>query len=160
MNFADVPREELTTTLHRSGKGPGLKEEVENRTDQQNLGSGITEVEFPIPFRAVDSLIFQIPSSPHRKKGLQKLLSFDTLQEMPKACSDSAFALSPHLGKGTNHSGWEAGHHFQIHLHPDPQDFSRVLPGRKGLRPSLCLLHQHPGLANRILLQCSEEFSQ
>lgn len=63
MNFADVPREELTTTLYRSGKGPGLKEEVENRTDQQNLGSGISELEFPIPFRAVDSLIFQIPSS-------------------------------------------------------------------------------------------------
>lgn len=102
MNFADVPREELTTILHRSGEGPGLKEEVENRTDQQNLESGITELEFPIPFSAVDTLVSQI--HPHRKKGLQKLLSLDTLQQIPKACLDSAFALSPHLGKGTNHS--------------------------------------------------------
>lgn len=63
MNFADVPREELTTILHRSGEGPGLKEAVENRTDQQNLESGITELEFPIPFSTVHSLVFQIPSS-------------------------------------------------------------------------------------------------
>lgn len=62
MNFADIPREELTTIFHRSGEGPGLKEEVENRTDQQNLESGITELEFPIPFSAVDN-VFQIPSS-------------------------------------------------------------------------------------------------